>query len=44
MAKYEIWWQGVGEIMIGTLEAKSHKEVRRLVYSQIVIRKKPKRC
>lgn len=39
MAKYNVWWQGVGEVMIGCFKAKSHQEVRKIVMSQIVIRK-----
>lgn len=43
MAKYEVWWQGVGEVMLATFEGESHKEIRNLVSRQIVIRKKKER-
>ena len=40
MTRYQAWWQGVDEVMMCELEAKSHKEFRKSVLSQIVIRKK----
>ena len=39
MGQYEVWVDGVGEVMFGSFAAESHKEVRALVYRQIKIRK-----
>ena len=39
MTMYNVWWQGVGEICMGKFEGKSHKEIRKLVHSMIIIRK-----
>ena len=44
LKRYDCWYNGVGEVMIGSIEAKSHREARRLFINRLVmkIRKKEK--
>ena len=42
LKRYDCWYDGVGEVMIGSIEAKSHKEARRFFINRLVMRMRKK--